>query len=55
MASSLLILMEYATCFEYAYGGIIKALLKLSKAFSLNRNSLPIARMQESRISSRGN
>ena len=47
--------MEYATCLKYAYGGIIEALLKLSKAFSLNRKSLPIARMQESRKSPCGN
>ena len=40
MAGSLLILMEYATCFKYAYGGILKALLESSKAFSLNEDGV---------------
>ena len=44
MASSLLILMEYAACFEYAYGRILKALLKSREAFSLKGDGVSIAR-----------
>ena len=44
MASLLLILMEYAACFEYAYGGILVALLKSREAFSLKGDGVSIAR-----------
>ena len=48
MAGSLLILMEYATCFEYAYGGILEALLKSRKAFGLKGDGVSIAESRES-------